>query len=192
MNYNIIEQEGNNLLDFKNKIIIFNFINYFNFLLKGYNNDKEIENQFIIDSLRNLIKYNNYKINNIEQLNIFLKKKYKYSILKKIYIFSSQTMFSYIYKLFVDILPDNYYFAELDEKCKNIKKIKIFYKNEKNLKITIYKCMRIFQFDNNDNVKDLIYLILIYNIDLENDNMIYCNIKYFNNIDNLIFFYKNI
>ena len=49
MKYNLIELNGNNLTDFNNKIIIFNFNNYFNFLLKGYNNDKEIENQFLLD-----------------------------------------------------------------------------------------------------------------------------------------------
>ena len=195
MKYNLIELNGNNLRDFNNKIIVFNFNNYFNFLLKGYNNDKEIENQFLLDSYRNNIKYNSFNIKNIELFNTFLKNKYNYNILKKIYIISSQTMFSYIYKMYIDILPENKYLTELSDnsiKNKNIKKIKIFFKNENSLNITMYKVMRIFQFDDNEKDQDLIYVLIIYNIDLENDRYIHCKIKYFNELENIISYYNNI
>tara|TARA_B100001093_G_C26833771_1_gene1017403 strand:+ start:365 stop:952 length:588 start_codon:yes stop_codon:yes gene_type:complete len=195
MKYNLIELNGNNLRDFNNKIIVFNFNNYFNFLLKGYNNDKEIENQFLLDSYRNNIKYNSFNIKNIELFNTFLKNKYNYNILKKIYIISSQTMFSYIYKMYIDILPENKYLTELSDnsiKNKNIKKIKIFFKNDNSLNITMYKVMRIFQFDDNEKDQDLIYVLIIYNIDLENDRYIHCKIKYFNELENIISYYNNI
>ena len=195
MKYNLIELNGNNLRDFNNKIIVFNFNNYFNFLLKGYNNDKEIENQFLLDSYRNNIKYNSFNIKNIELFNTFLKNKYNYNILKKIYIISSQTMFSYIYKMYIDILPENKYLTELSDnsiKNKNIKKIKIFFKNENSLNITMYKVMRIFQFDENEKDQDLVYILFNYNIDLENDRYIHCKIKYFNELENIISYYNNI
>ena len=75
MKYNLIEINNNNLLEYENKIIIFNFNNYFDFLLKGYNNNNEIENQFIVDSKRNNIKYNSFLIKDIDRFNLFLKKK---------------------------------------------------------------------------------------------------------------------
>ena len=192
MDYNIIEFDNNkNLFKFENKIIIFNFLNYFNFLLKGYSNKNEIENQFIIDSLRNYIKYNNYKIKDIYRFNKFLKNKYNYNLLRKIYIISSQTLFSYIYKLFFDILPDDYYLCELEDKYKNIKEIKIYFKSNITTSIDIYKCMKILYLDDKNN-NDIIYLIFIFNIDLNNDDYLYCNIKYFVDINKLINFYKNI
>ena len=195
MKYNLIELNGNNLIDFSNKIIVFNFNNYFNFLLKGYNNDKEIENQFLLDSYRNNINYNSFNIKNIELFNTFLKNKYNYNILKKIYIISSQTMFSYIYKMYIDILPENKYLTELSDnsiKNKNIKKIKIFFKNNNSLNITMYKVMRIFQFDENEKDQDLVYILFNYNIDLENDKYIHCKIKYFNELGKIINYYNNI
>lgn len=196
MIYNLIEINGDNLTDFTNKIIVFDFKNYFNFLLKGYNNDKEIENQFLLDSYRSYIKYNSYNIKNIELFNSFLKNKYNYNILKKIYIISSQTMFSYIYKMYIDILPENHYITEICEdsvkKNNNIKKIKIYFDKDNSLNISIYKCMRIFQFDDDNNDNDLIYILINYNIDLENDKYIHCNIKYYKNLNTLINIYKNI
>ena len=193
MKYNLIEIDNNNLLEYENKIIIFNFNNYFDFLLKGYNNNYEIENQFILDSKRNNIRYNSFLIKDVDRFNSFLKKKYNYNLLKKIYIISSQTLFSYIYKLFVDVLPENYYLCELNNKVNNnIKQIKIFFNNYDSLNIHIYKCMKIFNFDEKKGDKDIIYIVFIYNIDLEKDKFIHCSIKYFKDINFLIKFYKSI
>ena len=81
MNYNLIEINNNNFMKFDNKIIIFNFKKYFDFLLKGYTSNKEIETQFILDSKRNNIKYNHFIIKDIDKFNLFLKKKYNYYLL---------------------------------------------------------------------------------------------------------------
>ena len=190
MKYNIIENNNKNLLKFNDKIIIFNFDDYYNFLLKGYINKKEIETQFLLDAERSIIKYNNYLIKDIPTFNNFLKNKYNYNLLKKLHIISSQTMFSYIYKWFVDILPENYYLCELNSNNNDkIKKLKIKYHNNNSLNITIHKCMRIFEFDEKDIDKDIIYLIILYNIDLEHDKYIQCSLKYFNNMNELINFF---
>tara|TARA_B100000131_G_C17634314_1_gene417308 strand:- start:324 stop:479 length:156 start_codon:yes stop_codon:yes gene_type:complete len=45
--------------------------------------------------------------------------------------------------------------------------------------------MRIFKFDEKENDKDIVYIIIYYNIDLENDNYIQCILKYYNNISDL-------
>jgi len=187
MKYNIIENTNKNLFKFNNKIIIFNFDEYYNFLLKGYYNKKEIETQFLLDIERSYIKYNNFIIKDINRFNEFLKNKYNYNLLKKLYIISSQTLFSYIYKLFVDILPEEYYLCEIDSKKikNNINKIKIIYNNINSLNISIYKCMRIFKFDENEIDKDIIYILFYYNIDLENDKFIQCSIKYYNTLNEL-------
>ena len=185
MIYNIIENSNKNLLDFNNKILIFEFNKYYSFLLKGYDTYTEIENQFIIDIERSNVSYNNFKIKDYKTFNYFLKKKYNSSLLKKIYIISSQTMFSYIYKLFVDVLPDNYILCELNNKNNKFKQIYLSYNYNNSLNISIYKCMRIFKFDEKENDKDIVYIIIYYNIDLENDNYIQCILKYYNNISNL-------
>jgi len=173
----IIKKDNGNMIDYfiegetTEKIVYYNFKNWYNDMKKSFRNKNDIIKQFLVDFKRSNLYCNGVKANNPTSLMDYIELNCSKKQMLDILIFSTQTSMAVPFEIIKKSLNKEeynleYYLGEISGKNKSSYSINIDVSDKLYFKIT--KKLRIFKLINhNDVTVSFVNILLEFNSDSE-------------------------